>query len=382
MKFKNAVVYRDDFTFKTGGFTVNNGVFESFKEDSEGTDLRGAYVIPGLIDIHLHGNSGEDFSVTNFDGLTKIAGYLAEHGITSFVPASMTMPEPVLTSAYENAVQFRDCQPEGTSRILGINMEGPYFSYEKKGAQAGEHLRLPDVDMVERLFKTSDGMLKIVCIAPELTGSIEFIERLKDRCVLSIAHTTADYETAKKAIEAGALQVTHLFNAMNPFLHRAPGVVGAAAESKQVMAELICDGAHVHESVVRAAFAMFSADRIILISDALSCMGMPEGVYESGGQKIYMKNGAAVLEDGITFAGSTTDLFQCMRRAISFGISAEDAIKAASVNPAKAIGAYDRVGSITAGKLADFIVCDKDFHIKECYIGGKLAFQSKVGMSI
>jgi N-acetylglucosamine-6-phosphate deacetylase len=306
MKFKNAVICHDDFAFQAGGFTVNNGAFESFEEDGDGIDLNGDYVIPGLIDVHFHGNSGEDFSTTDLEGLTKIARYLAKNGITSFAPASMTMPEDILKPAYENAVRFRDLQPPGTARILGINMEGPFFSREKKGAQAEEYLMLPDYAMFERLYKASDGLLKIVCVAPELPDALEFIERVKDRCTVSLAHTAADYETAKKAIAAGATQVTHLYNAMMPFLHRAPGVVGAAAESKQVLAELICDGVHIHESVIRATFAMFSAERIILVSDSLLCLGMPEGVYESGGQKIFMKNGAAVLEDGVTFAGSTT----------------------------------------------------------------------------
>lgn len=371
MKFKNAVIYREDFTFQSGGFSVKNGIFDSFEEEEDGTDLQGDYVIPGLIDIHFHGNSGEDFSLTDFNGLTKIACYLAKHGITSFAAASMTLPEEILDKAYENAVEFRDRQPEGTSRILGINMEGPYFSHQKNGAQAEEYLVSPDFAMFERLNRMADGMVKIVCIAPELPGAIEFIKRARDVCTVSIAHTAADYECAKNAIEAGATQVTHLFNAMMPFLHRDPGVVGAAAESKQVMAELICDGVHVHESIIRAAFAMFTSDRIILISDSLSCLGMPEGVYESGGQKIYMKKGAAVLEDG-TIAGSITDLFQCMKKAVSFGIKLEDAIKATTINPAKAIGADKKVGSISIGKLADFIVCDKDFNIKKCYIGGKL----------
>ena len=371
LKFRNAVIYRDDFTFRSGGFTVNGRVFQSFEEDGDGVDLQGDYVIPGLIDLHFHGNSGEDFSVTDFEGLTRIARYLAKHGITSFAPASMTLPEAVLKTAYENAVRFRDVQPEGVARILGINMEGPYFSREKKGAQAEEHLRTPDLAMFERLYEASGGLVKIVCIAPELPGAFDFIEKVKGKCTVSIAHTTADYETAKQAVAVGATQVTHLYNAMPPFLHRAPGVVGAAAEAKQVMAELICDGVHVHESVIRATFSMFSAERIILVSDALSLLGMPEGEYRSGGLKVYMKNGAAVLEDGVTLAGSTTDLFQCMKKAISFGIKAEDAVRAATFNPARALGAEGKAGSIAPGKPADFVICDKEFNIKKCYIGGK-----------
>jgi N-acetylglucosamine-6-phosphate deacetylase len=369
MKFKNAVICHDDFTFRAGGFTLNGREFGSFEEEKDGIDLGGDYVIPGLIDIHFHGNSGEDFSVTDLQGLTKIAGYLAKNGITSFAPASMTMPESILKPAYENAVRFRDLQPTGTARILGINMEGPYFSRAKKGAQAEEHLMLPDYGMFERLYQASDGLLKIVCIAPELPGALAFIQKVKEQCTVSIAHTAADYETAKESFAAGATQVTHLFNSMTPFLHREPGVVGAAAESKQVLAELICDGVHVHESVIRATFAMFSAERIILISDSLSCLGMPEGVYESGGQKIYMRKGAAMLEDG-TFAGSTVNLFQCMKKAISFGIRPEDAIRAASINPARALRADKHTGSITCGKSADFVICDRDFNVKKCYIGG------------
>ena len=372
MKFKNAAIYREDFTFRSGGFSVKNEVFDSFEEEEDGTDLQGDYVIPGLIDVHFHGNSGEDFSATDYNGLTKIASYLAKHGITSFAAASMTLPEDVLDKAYENAVAFRNNQPEGTSRILGINMEGPYLSNKNKGAQAEEYLMIPDFAMFERLNRTADGMIKIVCVSPELPGAMEFIKRARDVCTVSIAHTIADYECAKKAIEAGVSQVTHLFNAMMPFLHREPGVIGAAAESNQVMAELICDGVHIHESVIRAAFSMFSSDRIILVSDSLSCLGMPEGIYESGGQKIYMKKGAAVLADGVTFAGSNTNLFQCMKNAIFFGIKPEDAIKASTINPAKAIGAEQEVGSISVGKSADFVVCDKDFNIKKCYISGKL----------
>lgn len=369
MKFKNAVICHDDFTFRTGGFTVNQGVFGAFEEAPDGIDLGGDYVIPGLIDVHFHGNSGEEFSTTDLEGLTKIARYQAKNGITSIAPASMTMPEEILLPAYENAVRFRDICPPGTARMLGINMEGPYFSREKKGAQAEGYLMLPDIAMFERLYQASGGLLKIVCIAPELTGALELIEKVKDRCTVSIAHTAADYETAKKAVSAGATQVTHLYNAMHPFLHRAPGVVGAAAESPQVLAELICDGAHIHESVIRATFAMFSAERIILVSDSLSCLGMPEGVYESGGQKVYMRNGAATLEDG-TFAGSTTNLFQCMRKAIFFGIRPEDAIRAASLNPARALRADSKTGSITPGKWADFVVCDRNFNLKKCYVGG------------
>jgi N-acetylglucosamine-6-phosphate deacetylase len=370
MKLRNAVICHDDFTFRAGGFQIRKGDFSSFEEAADGVDLQGAYVIPGLIDIHLHGSVGVDFSAASLPGLMKIAEYLGRNGITSFVPTSMTLPEETLKTAFETAVKYHELNLSGTARLLGIHMEGPFLSPEKNGAQAAAHLRLPDVGMFERLYQASEGLLKIVCIAPELPGAMDFICRVKDRCRVSVGHTDADYMAACKAFAAGACQVTHLYNGMPPFLHRAPGVVGAAAEAEPVSAELICDGYHVHESVIRATFSMFSADRIILVSDSLSCLGMPEGIYESGGTKVCRKNGFAVLEDGVTFAGSDTNLFQCVRKAISFGIRPEDAIKAATINPAKAVGADDRVGSITLGKAADFVVCDKDFNIIQCYIGG------------
>ncbi len=372
MKFRNAVILGDDFTFRNGGFTVREGVFQSFDEDQKGMDLQGAYVIPGLIDLHLHGGMGEDFSFTDDSGLTGIAGYLARNGVTSFAPASMTLPEATLNKAYKNAVRFRGQQAEGTARLLGINMEGPYFSHEKKGAHEEEYILSPDYSMFRRLYQASGGLLKIVCIAPELPEALEFIEKAKDLCTVSIAHTTADYDTAKNAIAAGATQVTHLYNGMMPFLHRAPGVIGAAAESQGVRAELICDGVHIHESVIRATFSMFTAERIILISDSHPCLGMPEGPCEAGGQKYHIKNGVAVLEDGVTIAGSTNNLFQCMRKAVSFGIKPQDAIRAATINPARALKADKMVGSIALGKYADFVVCGPDFTIKQCYVGGKL----------
>lgn len=372
MKFKNAVIYGDDCQFRRGGFATENGLFQSFADAPDAVDLGGAYVLPGLIDIHIHGAMGEDFSDAEHTGLTKIAEYLAANGITSFAPASMTMPVDKLLSACQAAVNFHKLQPSGVARIMGINLEGPFLSREKRGAQSEEHLVLPDRELFEWLFQAGGGLLKIVCIAPELPGALDLIQLIRRRCTVSMAHTAADYETAKKAIASGVTQVTHLFNGMPPLLHRAPGVIGAAAESASVSAELICDGYHVHESVIRAAFTLFSPERIILISDALSCLGMPDGIYGCGGQTIRKKNGFAVLEDGVTFAGSSANLHQCMKKAISFGIKPEDAIRAATINPARAIGADDEIGSISPGKWADYLICDKEFNIKQCYIGGKL----------
>ncbi|MCE5188548.1 MAG: N-acetylglucosamine-6-phosphate deacetylase [Eubacteriales bacterium] len=373
MRFENAMVYGPDFRFHTGGLSVEDGRFRDvFSASGEpASDLDGAYVIPGLVDIHNHGNSGHDFSDGEADGLHIIAAYLAKNGITSFAPASMTLPEEMLTTAYETAAAWAKEPAEGCAVLRGIHMEGPFFSEKKRGAQNAAFLRAPDARMFTRLNKAANGLIRIADLAPELPGSAEYIRQVSEVCTVSIAHTDATYEQAKAAIAAGATHVTHLFNAMPPLLHRAPGVIGAAAESPGVRAELICDGMHVHESAVRAAVALFGPDRICLISDALACCGMPNGEYTLGGQRIFLDGTVARLCDAPdTLAGSANNLFGIFRLALSFGIPAEAAVRMASFNPACAIGAEREVGSIDAGKRADFLILKGDFSLSRVFLGG------------
>lgn len=373
MRYENAMVYGPDFRFRKGGFSVENGRFRDVLDSGAepAVDLENAYVIPGLIDIHNHGNSGFDFSDGSAKGLETIARYLAKNGVTSFAPASMSLPEEQLTAAYKVAATFVKHVPEGCSALRGIHMEGPFFSEKKKGAQNGAYLKNPDIEMFSRLNKAADGLVKIADVAPELPGSIVFIRGVSKVCTVSIAHTEANYEQAKAAIEAGATHVTHLFNGMPPFLHRAPGVVGAAAESPSVRAELICDGVHVHESVARAAVSMFGAERFCLVSDALSCCGMPNGEYMLCGQKIFLDGTVARLVDAPdTLAGSANNLFGIFRLALSFGIPVETAVRMVSFTPACAIGAEGEVGSIDNGKRADFLVLGGDFSLQRVFLGG------------
>ena len=373
MRFEHALVYGPDFRFHKGGFSVENGRFANVLTETktQTIDLDGAYVIPGLVDIHNHGNSGHDFSDGDAEGLAIIARYLARHGVTSFAPASVTLPEDVLSRAFANAAAFANNAPAGASVLRGIHMEGPFFAEKKKGAQNGAYLQKPDIEMFRRLNEASGGLIRIADIAPELPGALDYIRAVSRVCRVSIAHTEANYVQAKAAIAAGVTHITHLFNAMPSFLHREPGVVGAAAEEPGVSAELIGDGMHVHESVVRATLKMFGAERIILISDALSCCGMPNGSYMLGGQKIVLDGTVARLADAPeTLAGSANNLFGIFCIAISMGIPAEDAVRMASYNPAKAIGAEGEIGSIENGKRADFLVLNKDFSLKQVYLGG------------
>lgn len=373
MLFKNAKIFTEDFRFVSGHFIVENGRFGKISAgttEEDGIDLGGAYVIPGLIDVHNHGNSNADFSDGDYEGLCRMATYLGKNGITSFAPASMTLPYDVLATAFDTAARLHAEKPRGSSKLQGIQMEGPFFSEKKKGAQNGAYLRLPDFEAFKKLYDGCGGLVRIVDVAPELEGAEEFVRQASELCTVSMAHTDSDYEHAKAAVDAGATHLTHMYNGMPSIHHRKPGVIGAAAENPKVRAELICDGIHVHPSAIRMAFAMFGGERMVLISDALRCCGMPDGVYDLGGQATYLKGKTCTLADG-TLAGSVTNLFDCMRNVISYGIAPADAIRAASYNPACALGLDKEIGSIAPGKCADFIVCGEDFERREVYIDGE-----------
>lgn len=375
MFYKNARIFTSDFQFHTGGFSVTeDGLFDQVLPDqipADAIDLQGATVIPGLIDIHNHGNSGEDYSDGKPDAFPKMARYLAQNGITSFAATTMTLPYPVLEKAFAAAVEFAEQSHTNCAHLLGIQMEGPYFSEKKKGAQNGAYLKTPDIAGFQQLYKNCNGLIKIVGIAPELDGAEEFIKEAAKLCTVAVAHTDAGYEDAKTAFSAGSTLLTHLFNGMPGIHHRNPGVIPAAAENGAVRAELICDGLHIHPAAIRLAFSMFGSIRIVLISDALRCCGMPDGAYELGGQPITLSGGVARLLDG-TLAGSATNLFECMRRAISFGIAEEAAVRAATYNPACVLGVEKTLGSIQPGLQADFLVCAPDYSQKQVYLGGKL----------
>lgn len=336
--------------------------------DGKTYDASGCYVIPGLTDVHFHGCMGRDFSDAEPEGLEIMAQYELSRGVTQICPAGMTLTEEQLTKICQVAAAHRAADKPGAA-LCGINLEGPFLSMAKKGAQNGAWLHAPDVAMFRRLMAASQGLVKLVSIAPEEPGAMEFIEAVEGEVTVSIAHTTADYDTSMEAFRLGARQVTHLFNAMPAFTHRAPGVVGAAADDSAHV-EIISDGIHLHPSVVRAVFAMFGNDRVCLISDSMRAAGMPNGEYSLGGQKVIMNDGKATLEDG-TIAGSATCLAECFRRAVKFGVPLETALKAATINPAQAVGLFDEVGSITTGKRADVLILNKEtLQPETIFIGG------------
>ena len=375
MRYENGWIFADG-RFVRGGFSVENGRFAHVLEDVPGPaeDLDGALVIPGLVDIHVHGCDGADFSDGDYAGLVRMARYLARRGVTSFAPASMTLPYDALDKAFHAAARLRREGLADGARLMGIQMEGPFLSREKRGSQNPAYLRLPDWDRFLRLYDAAEGLLRIVDVAPELPGAVEFTRRASEKCRVSVAHTAAGYDQAAAVFDAGATHLTHLFNAMSGIHHRHPGPIGAASERENVTAELICDGIHVHPSAVRMAFRLFPG-RICLISDALRCCGMADGSYSLGGQEILLSGGVARLTGG-AIAGSAADLYQCMRRAVSFGIPREQAVWAATALPARVIGRESETGAIADGRAADFVICGGELEPEAVYLGGKRLEQS------
>ena len=372
MFYTNARIYASDFQFHMGAFEVKDGLFAQVLPENvpaDAIDLKGATVIPGLVEVHSHGNSGADFSDGDYEGLKKMARYYAQCGATSFAPASMTLPYDVLAKAFATAKQLREEKPEGCSRIMGIQMEGPYFSYKKRGAQNADYLKEPDFEGFQKLYEDCGGLVRIVDIAPELPGAAEFVARAKELCTVSIAHTDSDYDHAKAAVDAGVTHLTHLYNAMPGIHHRNPCVIPAAVENANVQAELICDGYHIHPASVRLAFTMFK-NRMVLVSDSGRCAGMPEGTkFELGGQDAWLRDGVAKLADG-TIACSASNMWTCLCNVLAWGIPEADAVRASTYNPAKALGALDKIGSIEKGKYADFVITNADYSEKRVFIGG------------
>ena len=334
----------------------------------EAFDARGCYVIPGLIDLHFHGCMGHDFCEGTHEAFHALCCYEASRGVTAVCPATMTFPEEKLSQVMTQAASFKPAPHE--SALVGINMEGPFISHGKIGAQNPAYVQPCDASMIRRLQTLSGGLIKLVDIAPEQEGALEFIREMHDEVRISVAHTCADYQQAHDAFAAGARHVTHLCNAMPPLLHRAPGPIAAAFDAPQVSVELICDGVHIHPAMVRCMFGLFGDERVILVSDTMEATGLEDGSYELGGQQVLVQGREARLATG-ALAGSVSDLMTCLQRAVrDMHVPLESALKAATENPARALGLDNELGFIKAGYAADFVVLDKDLEIKQVFIRG------------
>lgn len=379
MKIISGSVYGADFKFSNQTILTKDDRIESIDpampgavtESDDILDASDCYVIPGLTDVHFHGCVNHDFCDADFEGVHTMAQYELQNGITTICPATMTLGADTLSAICRNGAAYHNANPEDGAELIGINLEGPFIAMSKKGAQNPAFVQKANPELLKHLQEDAEGLVRLVTIAPEEEGALDCIRKCSSEYHFSLGHTSSDYDTASKAFQAGADHVTHLYNAMPPFVHRAPGVIGAAFDAPQAKVELICDGIHIHPSVIRATFQLFGDDRVVLISDSMMATGMPDGDYSLGGLPTRLVGHKVTLEDG-TIAGSATNLMDCMRNVVSCGVPLESAIKAAAWNPVNSIGMTRDYGSIEKGKKANLVILDKNLQIRHIIHDGRL----------
>jgi len=333
-------------------------------------DGTGLLLLPGLTDIHMHGAVFADVTDADAESLHRLLRYEAACGVTQLLATTLSLPDETLAKALSEIGSI--VKKGGVANgawLAGIHLEGPYLSETKPGAHDARFIKSASVDHFCYLNRLAGHAIRIISLAPETDGALDFMRDVRDDVRLSLAHTSADYDTASMAFAAGASHVTHLFNAMPPLHHREPGVIGAALLHDDVSVELIADGVHVHPAVISAVFRMFPG-RVCLVSDSMRATGCGDGTFDLGGQKVTVSQNRATLADG-RISGSTTHLFDCLRHAVSCGIALETAIYAASEYPASRIGILDEAGTVKPGRRANFILAEPDLTIRHVFVNGQ-----------
>ncbi len=377
----NGVFLLGDQEVKGGALMFDEAIIghmpeSGLPEGCELIDAGGCYVSPGLMDLHIHGYLNEDASDGSAEGIRLIAKALLENGVTSFLPTTMTVSWAEIEAAFDviRALKKESGQPgfEG-AQVLGAHAEGPFINPKRKGAQSEEAILPPDADKVLR----HKDIIRILSMAPEMPGGLEMIKSVTEQSdiVVSIGHTNASFEQALEAIEAGASYITHLFNAMSPLNHRNPGVVGAALQTP-VTTELIADTFHVHPGLFAFLHGL-KQDKLVLVTDCTRAGGLGDGEYTLGGQRIFVNGIQCRLADG-TIAGSVLKLNEAVRNLRGHAnLNTAQAVAAASLHPAFAIGAQDKKGSLEAGKDADIVLFDRDMNARAVYIAGRLKYKKE-----
>lgn len=365
MRIEHAQVYTPEHTFAERDLVIRDGRVVAGAPPMDGEevlDATGLYALPGLVDLHFHGAVGHDFCDADPAGLQAIADFEASRGVLAICPATMTYSEEILNGILDVAAAHRNGQG---ADLVGINLEGPFISPSKIGAQNPKYVQGADVEMFRRLQQRCGGLIKLVDVAPEEPGNLDFIRACHGEVRISVAHTCADYDTAKAAFAAGASHITHLYNAMPGITHRAPGPIIAALEDGAEV-ELIADGVHIHPAMVRFTFTAFGDDRVILVADSMMACGLPDGAYSLGGQAVTVRGPRATLtEHPDVIAGSATCLYDCMRRAVlDMGVPLASAVRAAGENPARSLGIDTDYGSLAPGRYGNVILADRQLNIR------------------
>jgi N-acetylglucosamine-6-phosphate deacetylase len=336
-------------------------------------DYSGHWVIPGMIDLHVHGGAGFDVMDGSPEAIREISKNLCRYGVTGFLPTTMTAPFELIARALE---AIAEVEPGEYAQILGVHLEGPWINPKHKGAQREEDIQPPSLQQAEAILEQSGGGLRMVTIAPEMPGALEVISELSGRNVIcSIGHSDATWEEVQRAVEAGATHFTHLFNAMRGLHHREPGVVGAALQLRQCSCDIIADLVHVHPAAIKLVYNSKGREKLLLISDGMRAVGMGDGAFELGGQTVHVHKCIARLGDG-TLAGSTLTLDRAVKHMVEeVGVAVEDAVFMAATAPAEKLGIADRKGSLAAGKDADLAVLSNRFQPLLTMVNGKIAYQ-------
>ncbi len=369
IKSKNVFHETDGFIEKE---IYISGKYITEESSGETIDFKDLYVIPALTDVHFHGCVGMDLTDASLNSLSKIAKHQLSQGIGQICPAGMTLDQKQLEDIAQVVCEYSKGSYEG-AKLVGIHLEGPFLSMEKRGAHNEKYIIPPNAELLDTLHRTSGNLVKILSISPETEGAIELIQKYSDQITMSIAHTTCNYELAEQAIAAGATSLTHTFNAMTPINHTMPGPIGAAFDHN-LFVELICDGIHIHPTIIKMIFKLFGSDRVIMISDSMRACDLSDGEYDLGGQTVYVNGRRASLKSGV-LAGSVTNLMDCVRQNVSIGIPLHDAIQASAVNPAKHIKIFDEYGSLDVGKYANIVVLNKDLSVHAIIQEGKFLSQ-------
>ncbi len=375
-----ASIVTERHVIDNGWLLVSDGIVEAIGGSDDalpGTgyeiiDAQGGIVVPGFIDVHVHGGAGHDFMDADRDGLLAITRFHAEHGTTSILATSLTASRDELTAVLERVNDFMT-EPMPYSQVLGVHFEGPFISEAWKGAQNPAYIVPPQPEWLEAWTARFPGVIKIQTLAPETEGALEYIELLaRHGIVPSCGHTDATYDRIIAAADHGLRHAVHSFNAMRAFHHREPGTVGAVLTDKRIMAEVIADGHHVHPAGIKMLTAAKGEDNVMLVTDAMAAAGMPDGDYELGGLPVQMMCGVARLKASGNLAGSTLTMIDAFRYIVrEIGIPLVGASKMASLNPARQLGIDGDRGALAPGKRADLLLLDDSLHIRQVWIGGK-----------